>query len=65
MPATIPTVAQVEQQIIDAEGPYHVRGVYYPPLRDAERQRRWAAQRIVRGAIRRAEHQTREPQQVA
>ena len=42
-----------ERDIIAAEGPYHVEGVYYANPFDADRKRRWTAERRVRETARR------------
>ena len=54
-----PEVLAYEREIIAAEGPYHVEGSYYANHFDAERQRRWTAERMVREAQRRAEYVAR------
>ena len=46
-------VLAYERQILTAEGPYHVEGVYYANPFDADRKRRWTAERMVREAARR------------
>jgi AraC-like DNA-binding protein len=48
-------VAAVERRILAAEGPHHVGGIYYANADDADRQRRWAAERAVREEARRDE----------
>ena len=65
MPATIPTVPEVEQAILEAEGQYTVHGHYYADLASATQQRRWAAERIVRDARRSAQYQNRQAGRVA
>ncbi|NUR33874.1 MAG: hypothetical protein HOQ30_07685 [Gemmatimonadaceae bacterium] len=45
-------VAAYEQHIAAAEGPRTVGGTYYPRENDAEQQRRWMAERMVREARR-------------
>ena len=59
MPPLSPTAAEFERQILENEGPYRVGGVYYADLSDAERQRRWAAERMAREARRLAEYVAR------
>lgn len=51
-----PEVLAYEREILAAEGPYHVEGHYYANHFDAERQRRWTAERTVREAQRRADY---------
>ena len=51
--ATARAVALRQQEIIAAEGPYHVDGTYYANAFDADRQRRRAAERMVRETARR------------
>ena len=46
-------VTAYERHILEAEGPRTVAGTYYPREIDAEDQRRWAAERMVREAYRR------------
>jgi len=50
---TAQAVALYEREILAAEGPYHVGGVYYANHCDAGRQRRWTAERMVREVSRR------------
>lgn len=50
-------VLAYERHILAREGPYHVNGAYYANHFDAERQRRWAAERTVREAKRRAAYE--------
>ena len=52
-PKRSPEVLAAERGIIEAEGPYHVDGLYYGREADAAQQRRRAAERIVREAARR------------
>ena len=52
-PKTSPEVLAAERGIIEAEGPYHVDGLYYARESDAATQRRRTAQRIVSEAARR------------
>lgn len=54
-------VAAVERQLLADEGPYHVQGRYFANLFDAERQRRWAAERTVAAADRAARWHARQP----
>lgn len=54
-PAPSPDVLAAERAILDAEGPYHVDGRYYANEADADLQRRWAAERRVSDAARRAD----------
>jgi len=46
-PKAAPEVLAAERGIIEAEGPYHVEGLYYAREADAAQQRRRAAERIV------------------
>jgi AraC-like DNA-binding protein len=57
-PAARPSAAVLaaEAAILSAEGPFHVEGRYYANPGDADRQRRWAAERMVREAARQAAH---------
>ena len=48
-----------EQHILATEGPYHVEGRYYANASDADRQRRSAAERMVREAARREANASR------
>jgi hypothetical protein len=43
-----PAVREMEAQIIQEEGPYHVAGVYLASEHDAALRRRWYAERRVR-----------------
>ena len=52
-PKPSPEMLAAERGIIEAEGPYHVEGLYYAREADAAQQRRRAAERIVREAARR------------
>ena len=45
-------IAAYERHILAAEGPRTIGGTYYPRETDAEQQRRWAAERMVREARR-------------
>jgi AraC-like DNA-binding protein len=49
-------VLAAEAAILASEGPFHVEGRYYANPGDADRQRRWAAERIVRETARRASY---------
>ena len=53
MLATLPTVAELEQQIIAAEGPFTVENRYYSSEADARFWRRVAAERQARELERR------------
>jgi AraC-like DNA-binding protein len=53
-------VLAYEQHILSTEGPYHVGGRYYADAWDADRQRRWAAERMVRETARREPHASRD-----
>ena len=48
MPATSPTIAQLEREIIAAEGHHHVHGQYFADLSVAATARRRAAERAGR-----------------
>jgi AraC-like DNA-binding protein len=50
-----------ERHILATEGPYHVHGAYYANEYDADRRRRWAAERIVREARRRQARERTAP----
>ena len=52
-PNPSPEVLAAERGIIEAEGPHHVAGLYYPREADAAQQRRRAAERTVRETARR------------
>lgn len=63
LPQVAPPSADVlaaEAAILSAEGPFHVEGRYYADPGDADRQRRWAAERMVREAARRTAYVARE-----
>ena len=49
-----------EQHILATEGPYHIEGRYYANPSDADRQRRWAAERMMSEAARRDAYASRE-----
>lgn len=51
--ADVSAVSTFERKILAAEGPYHVEGRYYANPDDADRQRRWTAERMQREATRR------------
>ena len=54
-PVPLPDVAAVERRIVAEEGPFHVGGRYFADPRDADRQRRLAAEQEVRDTERRAQ----------
>ena len=54
-----PEVLAYEREILAAEGPYRVEERYYANPADADRERRWVAERMVREAQRRAEYAKR------
>ena len=51
-------VLAAEAAILSVEGPFHVEGRYYANSGDADRHRRWTAERIVREAARRTDAST-------
>ena len=66
MPAvTVPTIAEFERQILETEGPHHVRGLYYADPSDAATWRRWEAERMRREAERRRRYQARAARRIA
>ena len=54
-----PEILRAERAILDEEGQYHVEGRYFANATDADRQRRWAAERRVREEVRRSDWRTR------
>ena len=59
-PAPLPDVAAVERRIVAEEGPFHVSGRYFADPRDADCQRRLAAEQEVRDTERRAQWLARQ-----
>ena len=53
-------VRAYEEHLLATEGPYHVDGCFYRDCRDAERQRRWSAERMVREARRHTDYAARQ-----
>ena len=53
-------VRAYEEHLLATEGPYHVEGCFYRDCRDAETQRRWSAERMVREARRHADYAARQ-----
>ena len=54
-------ISAYERHILATEGPYHVRGAYYATEYDADRRRRWEAERIVRETKRREARERTTP----